>query len=179
MQREVPDEINIAACKFAKENGVTTVLDLGGADAPMPDEFLSLLDIISPNKTELKRIVGKDINVSNTEEIIKALEEIREKSGNKNLKLLLKLGSKGALFIDTDNNILSQHAFHFDDLKIVDTTGAGDCFTGSFVARLSDGNSIEDCLRYATGSAYLAITKFGAMPSMPKSEDVNNLLKRI
>jgi ribokinase len=93
--------------------------------------------------------------------------------------LLLKLGSKGSLFVDKDNKVLNQSAFHFDELKIVDTTGAGDCFTGSFVAKLSDGNPIDECLRFATASAYLSITKFGAMPSMPTLDDLNNLLKRI
>jgi sugar/nucleoside kinase (ribokinase family) len=50
VQREIPDEINSAACRISKENGVITILELGGADAPMSNEFLSLLDIISPNR---------------------------------------------------------------------------------------------------------------------------------
>lgn len=179
MQREIPDEINIIACKYAKENGLTTVLDLGGADAPISEEFVSLLDIISPNKTELKRMIGRDIDVNNHEEIIKNLEDLRQKSGNKTLCLLLKLGSKGSLYVDKDNQIIHQNALNFEDLKIVDTTGAGDCFTGSFVAKLSEEKSIEECLKFATACAYLAITKFGAMPSMPTLEELNNLLKRI
>jgi len=125
MQREVPEEINIAACKIAKKYNVLTVLDIGGADIPLTDELLSLLDIISPNTTELKRITGKEIDVKNEKELISVIEELREKSKNKNLEILLKLGSQGAMFIDKSNSTIKQNAFKFDDLPIVDTTGAG------------------------------------------------------
>ena len=126
MQREVPEEINIAACKFARKYNVKTVLDVGGADVPLTNELLSLLDIISPNKTELKRICGKEVDVENNDKhLIEILEEIREKSQNKNLEFLLKMGSKGAKYINKENSITVQNAFKFDDLEIVDTTGAG------------------------------------------------------
>jgi ribokinase len=125
MQREVPEEINIASCKLAKKYNVITVLDIGGADIPLTDELLSLLDIISPNKTELKRITGKEIDTDNEEELISVIEELRGKSNNKNLEILMKLGSKGAMFIDKNNLITKQNSFKFDDMQIVDTTGAG------------------------------------------------------
>ena len=125
MQREVPEEINIAACKIARKNNVKTVLDIGGADIPLSDELISLLDIISPNKSELKRITGKEVDIDNEKELISVIEEIRTKSNNKNLEILMKLGSKGAMFIDKNNSMTKQNAFKFDDLPIVDTTGAG------------------------------------------------------
>jgi ribokinase len=128
MQREVPEEINIAACKLAKKYNVLTVLDIGGADVPLTDELLSLLDIISPNKTELKRITGKEIDTDNEKELIPVIEELREKSKNKNLEILMKLGSKGAMYIDKNNFITKQNSFKFDDMQIVDTTGAGNLF---------------------------------------------------
>ena len=125
MQREVPEEINVAACKIARKYNVSTVLDIGGADIPLTVELISLLDIISPNKTELKRITGKEIDINNEKELVSVIEELRSKSKNKNLEILLKLGSKGAMFIDKNNSIIKQNAFTFDDLQIVDTTGAG------------------------------------------------------
>ena len=125
MQREVPEEINIAACKFAKKYNVMTVLDVGGIDKPITDELLSLLDIISPNKTELKRICGKEVDLTNEHELVSVIEDLRKKSNNKNLEILLKLGSKGAAYIDKDNKIYHQNAVHFDDMPILDTTGAG------------------------------------------------------
>jgi ribokinase len=152
---------------------------MGGEDKPITKELLALLDVISPNKTELKRILGREVNVESDEEVIKAVEEMRSVSGNKNLCLLLKLGSKGCLYVNNENKIFKQKAFGFDDLKIVDTTGAGDCFTGSFVTQLSANKTIEECLKFSTAAAYLAITKFGAMQSMPDISEVNQLLKRL
>lgn len=125
MQREVPEEINISACNLAKKYNVTTVLDVGGADTPLTNELLSLLDIISPNESELKRICGKEVDVENDKELIVILDEIREKSQNKKLEFLLKMGSKGAKFIDKENTITRQNAFNFKDFEIIDTTGAG------------------------------------------------------
>jgi len=125
MQREVPEEINIAACKIAKKHNVLTVLDVGGVDKPITDELLSLLDIISPNKTELKRIIGREVDINDEKELIQVIEELRKISNNKNLEILLKLGSKGASYIDRNNKITHQNAFHFNDLPILDTTGAG------------------------------------------------------
>jgi ribokinase len=125
MQREVPEEINIAACNLAKKYNVLTVLDVGGVDKPITDELLSLLDIISPNKTELKRISGREVNLENEKELIQVIKELRKKSNNKNLEILLKLGSKGSVFIDKENQIYHQNAFHFNDMPILDTTGAG------------------------------------------------------
>ena len=125
MQREVPEEINIAACKIARQHKVLTVLDVGGVDQPITDELLSLLDIVSPNKTELKRITGKEVDLNDEKELINVIEDLRKRSNNKNLEILLKLGSKGSVHIDKENKIYHQCAFHFDDLPILDTTGAG------------------------------------------------------
>ena len=91
MQREVPEEINIKACEIARRNNVLTVLDIGGADIPLTNELISLLDIISPNATELKRITGKEIDVNNEKELISVIEELRTKSNNKDLEKVIAL----------------------------------------------------------------------------------------
>jgi sugar/nucleoside kinase (ribokinase family) len=61
MQREVPQELNTLAAKFARSNGVTTLLDMGGKDEPLDEELIRNLDIISPNQTELERLPCRDI----------------------------------------------------------------------------------------------------------------------
>jgi ribokinase len=179
MQREIPEEINIEACKIAKDLGVKTILDVGGVDKPLSTELLGLLDVISPNKTELKRILNRQINVSDHSELLEAVNDMRKISNNSALCVLLKLGSKGCLFVDQNNLITVQNAFNLSDMPIVDTTGAGDCFTAAFVTQLAEGKKIEEVLCYSTASAYICITRFGAMPSLPTREEVENLLKRI
>jgi sugar/nucleoside kinase (ribokinase family) len=169
---------------------------MGGADTPLSTELLSLLDVISPNKTELRRILNRDINVQDQSEVISALHEMRKISNNPNLSLLLKRGHHGCQYIGADDKIISQNAFGFEDMPIIDTTGAGkkikneylnffmiiflgDCFTASFVTQLLEGKNIEEVLSYSTAAAYVCITRFGAMPSLPTKEEVENLLKRV
>lgn len=53
LQKEIPQRVNIAAAKVAKENGVKVIMDVGGNDELMSKEFLANIDYISPNETEL------------------------------------------------------------------------------------------------------------------------------
>jgi len=62
-------------------------------------------------------------------------------------------------------------------LSLVDTTGAGDTFTGGFAVKLlEDNNTEEECLKFASMSAFLCITKFGAGPAIPSRADVDKRL---
>eukprot|EP00775_Hariotina_reticulata_P011051 gene11051-11206_t len=58
LQREIPEPVNIQVAKVAAAAGVPVLLDAGGVDAPVPDELLQHLSIISPNETELQRLTG-------------------------------------------------------------------------------------------------------------------------
>ena len=57
MQREIPEHINIEAAKIAKKNGVISVLDMGGNDSELSSELLGLITYVSPNETELSRVI--------------------------------------------------------------------------------------------------------------------------
>ena len=74
LQREVPDHINLAAAKIAKENKDEeriVILDMGGTDAPISGDLVSLLDYISPNETELKTLLtlADEIDTEHSEDI--------------------------------------------------------------------------------------------------------------
>ena len=58
LQREIPEEINALAAKTAKEFGCKVLLDMGGQDEPLSEELLKNVDIVSPNQTELCRLLG-------------------------------------------------------------------------------------------------------------------------
>ena len=63
-------------------------------------------------------------------------------------------------------------------VKVVDTTGAGDCFVGALAARLAAGASIPDAARYATAAAACSVERLGATPSMPTPKEVAARLAR-
>ncbi|GAB2850744.1 ribokinase [Microbacterium insulae] len=55
---------------------------------------------------------------------------------------------------------------------VVDTTGAGDCFAGTLIARLAAGDALPEALRWATTAASLSVARPGASSSMPQWDEV-------
>ncbi|EFH10792.1 sugar kinase [Teichococcus cervicalis] len=87
-------------------------------------------------------------------------------------QVILKLGRQGVMVATREGRTtLPGHS-----VKAVDATGAGDTFAGNFLARLSQGDSLEDAARYANAAAALATTGYGAVAPMPRPEAVRALL---
>ncbi len=63
-------------------------------------------------------------------------------------------------------------------MEAVDTTAAGDAFAGGFAARLADGASWTEALRWAVAAGALAVMALGAAPSIPLRADVEQMLAR-
>jgi len=57
------------------------------------------------------------------------------------------------------------------DVSLVDTTGAGDCFTGSYAFKLASGADVGEAITFACQVAFLCLTKYGAGPSIASLED--------
>lgn len=170
LQREIPEEINLAAAKVAKESGKLVVMDCGGQDSPISPELLGLIDILSPNETELANLTGVSGNYE------AAAQVLFDKGVS---HLLLKLGSQGSQYISKDFR-LSVPAFHGSD-AIIDTTGAGDSFTAAFALKLVESASLDEAsithaMEFASAAAYITITKKGTITAMPTREEVERLL---
>ena len=78
------------------------------------------------------------------------------------------LGSDGAVYAD-------QSCKHFQPIfpvKAVDTTAAGDTFTGYFIAGLAQGMEIPDILRMSAKASSIAVSRAGAVPSIPYRNEV-------
>ena len=86
--------------------------------------------------------------------------------------MLLKLGPQGVIVSDGARR---ERVAGFK-VNAVDATGAGDCFCGNALARLSAGDSIVDAARYANAAAALTTTGFGAVAPLPRPEAVRALL---
>lgn len=84
----------------------------------------------------------------------------------------LKLGEDGALVADGR----SRHRVPPHPCKPVDATGAGDCFGGSFIARLVAGDSLAEAGRYAAVAAALSTEGYGAVAPIPKAEAVRRAM---
>ena len=82
--------------------------------------------------------------------------------------VVLKMGESGAYLATPEYRVrIPRHA-----VQVVDATGAGDAFCGSFLARILAGDSPERAARYANGAAALKCTGYGAVAPIPYAADV-------
>ena len=170
MQLEIPVPTVLYAAKKAKELGLTVVLNPAPAPAEgsLPDELLSLVDIIIPNQTEAEILTG--IQVRDIPSGIEAAK-VLQKKGLK--QVIITMGEMGALLIDENK---PAHMCPPFEIKVLDTTAAGDAFCGALVAALAKGNELEAAMHYACAAGALATTKLGAEPSLPKAEEIQKLV---
>ena len=89
-----------------------------------------------------------------------------------NLQVVLTLGKDGSIYRDHSNEIY-QPSFK---VNAIDTTAAGDTFTGYFIAELSKGTSYTEILKTASVAAAIAVSREGAAPSIPSINEVMNEL---
>lgn len=90
-----------------------------------------------------------------------------------NCTVVLTLGSQGAKVL-SEGKVYAHTGYR---VKAIDTTSAGDTFTGYFLSSITQGQTIEEALKMASAAAALSVTKVGAMDSIPSLTDVQEFLK--
>ena len=103
----------------------------------------------------------------------KILAVLREKYPQ--LKVVLTLGEEGSV-CQTGDVTLHQNRF---TVPVKDTTAAGDTFLGYFVREVADNGDVASALRLAAMAAAIAVSREGAMPSVPVRSEVEDALKKI
>ncbi len=161
-QLEIPKETTFDCLKFAKDNGVTTILNPAPAST-LSKEFFNYIDYFTPNETEAEFYSGIKIN---NEKDAKLASDKLLKLGIKNI--IITLGEKGLFYSDGKEEIFLKAI----SVKAIDTTGAGDAFNGGFAFSLFQGKKIRECLRLANKVAGLSTTKLGAGDGMPYLKDI-------
>lgn len=63
--------------------------------------------------------------------------------------------------------------------RVVDTTGAGDCFTAAFAVAVLEGQPYAQAMKFASAAASICVGRPGAMPSLPARGEVDQLLSRV
>lgn len=189
LQREVPEYVNLRIAKRAKELGVAVMQDVGGEDRPMDEAMMRLCDYIIPNASELNRLcksLDKDCVVKdstpehqekNINEIIESAKLLR-KYGARNV--LVTLGARGSVLVPEDGGeaIVQDSCRLPSHLSVVDETGAGDCFRAAFaVAHASERRPLRESMQIASAAGALAVTRKGAVPSIPDRTDVDALCR--
>lgn len=145
----------------AHEKGMTIVLNPSPMDDHLNEIDLSKIDWFLLNEVEAAQLTGAD--PFRADELSDAL-----KMKFPHAKIVLTLGGSGSRYIDRDQ-VICQDAFH---VKAVDTTAAGDTFTGFFLSGIISGRSVKDALQLASRAAAIAVSRPGAAPSIPTMEEV-------
>jgi ribokinase len=167
-QFETPLATTEAVFRRARAAGARTILNL----APMvrhPKRLLKFVDIAVLNEIELAQATGIKITGTSSQPVIAAA---CRKLGP--AIVIATLGGRGLVMVSPDG-VVALPAFK---AKVVDTTGAGDCFVGALAARLLSGASIIDAARYANAAAACSVERLGATPSMPTPKEVAARLAR-
>lgn len=138
----------------AHEKGITVVLNPSPLDNMLLSCNLSLVDLFIMNLHEGMALTGE-----------KDADSVIEKAHTlfPNANVVVTLGSKGAIALFEGRKIY-QHAY---PVEAVDTTGAGDTFTGFFLATLVSGQSVEFSLDIASKAAAKSVAHKGAAVSIP------------
>ena len=161
-QLEVPKDVTLHCLKTAKENGCLTILNPAPA-SEITKEFFSNIDFFTPNETEAEFYTG--IKITNEQEAKQAAEKLIH-LGIK--KIIITLGKKGLFYSDGKEEIYLKA----NQVKAIDTTGAGDAFNGGLAFGLLKGKSIKECLELANRVAGISTTKLGAGNAMPFLKDI-------
>ena len=164
LQLETPLNTIKYALNKAKELNKYTILNPAPA-VKLDDEIIKNVDLLTPNETELEIISGVSIE---TEEDIQKAAQIMIEKGVK--ELIVTLGSKGSLYINKEKSMFKK-AYK---VEAVDTTAAGDSYTGALAVALSQEKCIEDAMDFASKVGALSVLKEGAQSSLPTLEDVEN-----
>lgn len=144
----------------AGKKGMVIVLN----PSPMTEEILSLpLQYVSYfllNEVEAKDLCGEAVPEEEYPE--KLLARFPES------KVVLTLGSRGCIYQDAKQRISCPAC----RVQAVDTTAAGDTFTGFFVAAIAGGVDVKTALEQATKAAAISVSRKGAAPSIPTREEM-------
>lgn len=173
-QLEQPVAVAQRFLQIASQGGAQTILNPAPA-APLPQGMLALCDYVTPNEAEAKALTG--IAVTDLDSAAAAASALIAQGVRR--AAIITLGAEGALVLDRDGD--RDGARHIPPIRagrVIDTTGAGDAFTGGFAVGLAEGLGLEAALRFATGVAALSVTRAGTAAAMPSRAEVAALLSR-
>lgn len=158
MQLEIPlatVRYAIAMCRAAK---VPSVLDPAPAPPGGMPEALYRVDILTPNEHEMRQLMRTAGSAT-----------WPRKAG----ALIVKAGERGSVWLK-DPPSYTCPPFR---VKVIDTTAAGDAFTGALAVAVAEGSEMKEAMRFANAAGALCCTKRGAQPSLPTRAAVDRLIR--
>jgi ribokinase len=164
-QFEVPLETVETALRHGRRHGAQTVLNPSPAVACDPP-LLGLADVLVVNETELGFLAAAESGALERDgDIAAAARKLRARDAQ---VIVTTLGAAGAVAV------VGEEVIRIEGRRVdaIDSTGAGDCFTGNLAAGLSRKAPVSAALETANVAASLCVQSFGAGVSMPRLTEV-------
>lgn len=161
VQAEIPLDAIVAASAVAAATGARLVLNLAPY-AAMSDEVLNACDPLVVNESEARSLLGAatDAELSGRELAVQLSERSRS--------AVVTVGGSGAV-VASDGGVEHVAA---EAVAVVDSTGAGDAFTGVLAARLAGGADLVDAVRLGVAAGTYSVQRPGAQASYPMLSDL-------
>ena len=146
----------------AYEKGMKIILNPSPMNDRIFDINLNYINCFILNEIEAEVLTEK----SDDKKIL--LKKLQEKFPH--AEIILTLGEDGSIF-GKDNEVIEQEAYK---INVVDTTAAGDTFTGYYLAGILNGKTFKESLDTASKASAIAVSRHGAAPSIPQRDEVLN-----
>jgi ribokinase len=177
LQLEIPLAVCEKAAQLARQKGARVILTPAPVPAqPLPPGLLGSLDLLVLNETEvflMAALAAGNVGQAIPADEIAAARRLLGQPGP--AVVVVTLGARGAAWVT------AEEAFTVSGFPVrpVDTTAAGDSFTGALAFALVQGLPPQEALRFANAAGALAVTRAGAYPSIPTNAEINHLLESL
>ena len=153
----MPDDAVLAAAQLGR-----CVLNPAPARS-LPDEIWPGLWVATPNESEASALTGIEVTSPDT-----AVHAAQALLGRGVQNVVVTLGEAGCVWVSEGTEM------HIPAARVdaIDTTAAGDCFSGALALALAEGHRFEAALPWAVRAASLSVTRHGAAASMPHRDEL-------
>ena len=165
-QLEIPAAAAAAAMAAGRRAGALTLLNPAPARA-LPPEVLAAVDMLTPNQGEARTLAGLSSEEEcSDDELCARLLDLGPSA------VVLTLGPRGAL-LARGKELITIEPW---PVEVVDSTGAGDAFSGTLAAAVAEGAALEDAAEWAAAAGALACKRLGVVPSLPHREQLQEFI---
>ncbi|HVC80107.1 MAG TPA: ribokinase [Chloroflexota bacterium] len=160
-QFESPVAVVERALTLARRHKVRTVLNPAPA-REVSDALLTLADVITPNESEARALTGISVENNHPEPAARALRARGPQA------VVLTMGDAGAYILDEAGGRQVPGVV----TPVLDTTGAGDAFTGALAVALARGLRLDDAVAFANLAGAFCVTRPGVVPGLGTEEEL-------
>jgi ribokinase len=162
MQLEIPMQTIAYVTRLARSNQQKVIINPAPAQK-LDDELLDGLFLITPNETEAHLLTGIKVEDERTASVAAS---VFLSKGVQNV--IITLGRQGAFF----KNQFLKLKIDAPVVKAVDTTAAGDTFSGALAVAITELMDWEQAIQFAVQAASISVTRMGAQSSVPYRKEV-------